>query len=134
MIKFLLKFSLLGLMAMAAAGTPLMLHAQEATATTTNATPKPAKQPSKRVIPFRGKLKAVDTSAKTVSVGNQTIQVTSETRITKMGKPATLEDGEVGENVTGACRKDAEGKLNAITLRFGPKMPEATSNTKTNTP
>ena len=129
MNKFMLKFALLGLLAVAVAGTPVALRAQD----TTNA-PAAAKKPSKRVIPFHGKLKAIDNTAKTISVGTETIQITSETKITKVGKPATLEDGTVGDNVAGAYRKDADGNLNAISLRFGPKVPAATSNTKTNTP
>jgi len=119
------KFSLLGLLAMAVAGTPVALHAQN--------TPTAEKKISKRPLPFHGKLKAIDNTAKTISVGNETIQITSETKISKYGKPATLADGVVGEEVGGSYRKDAEGKLNAIALRFGPRSAPG-SNTKTNTP
>jgi hypothetical protein len=129
MNKFVLKYSLLGMLAIAVAGTPVALRAQT---TATNA-PAAPKKPSKRLLPFHGKLKAVDNTAKTISVGKETIQITSETRITKTGKPATLEDAVVGGEVAGAYRKDAEGNLNALSLRIGPKLPAA-SNTKTNTP
>ena len=118
MIKSILKLSLLGLLAVAVMGTPVALHAQEAPA---------AKKPA-RPVPFHGKLKAIDNTAKTISVGEQTIQITSETKIIKSGKPATLADGAVGDEVAGAYRKNEEGKLDAMSLRFGPKpeaMPEA---------
>jgi len=61
-------------------------------------------------VPFHGKLKGVDPIAKTLSVGEMVIQITPETRISKAGKPATLEDGVVGEMVGGAYRKTGDGK------------------------
>jgi Cu/Ag efflux protein CusF len=131
---FTLKFSLLGLLAIAVAGTPAMLRAQ-----TTPATPAAPVLPAlpnkigKQPLPFRGKVKAVDNSAKTISLANETIQITSDTKILKLGKPATLADIAVGDNVAGSYKKEADGKLNAATLRIGPKPPAA-DNTKTNTP
>ncbi len=113
MMKSILKLTLLGLMAVAVSGTPTMLHAQDAT---TNAAPKKV-----RAIPFHGKLEAVDNTAKTITVGKTTINVTSDTKIMKSGKPATLADGTVGDDVAGSYRKDAEGKNNAVSLRFGAK-------------
>jgi hypothetical protein len=126
MNKSILKFGLLALLAVAMTGTPVMLRAQNAT---TNA---PAKKPS-RTIPFRGKLAAVDNSEKTITVGKETIQITSETRISKAGKPATFQDGAVGDEVAGSYKKDADGKLNALSLRFGPKV-VANSGSNTNKP
>ena len=126
MKKFTLKLSLFGLLAIAVAGTPIALHAQTAS---TNSVPK--KKPANRTLPFHGKLKAIDNTAKTITVGTETIQITSETKITKAGKPATLEDGTVGDEVAGAYHKDAEGKSDAVSLRFGPK-PTPDSGSKTN--
>jgi hypothetical protein len=128
MNKFILKLSLLGLLALAVAGAPVAGRAQT---TSTNAVPK--KKPANRSLPFHGKLKAIDSTAKTITVGTETIQITSETKIAKAGKPATLADGAVGDEVAGAYHKDAEGKLNAISLRFGPK-PVTESGSKTNAP
>lgn len=71
-------------------------------------------------LPARGKVVAVDKTAKTIKVGERTFHVTSETRIQKTGKPATLDDAVVGENV-GIFYKEEEGKLVALTLRFGPQ-------------
>lgn len=129
MNKFFLRLSLLSLLAVAVAGTPAILRAQNTTNTTSA-----AKAPSRRVTPFHGRLKAIDKTGMTVSIGNETFQITSATKITKGGKPATLEDGAVGDEASGSYRKDAEGKLNAVSLRFGPKPPTPASTTKTNTP
>jgi hypothetical protein len=132
MNKFI-KSGFIGLMAIAMVGTPVALHAQAAT----NAPAKKAsasKTPTTKTIPFRGNIKAIDNTAKTISIGNETIQVTSETKITKAGKPATLTDGAVGEPVAGAYHKEADGKLDAISVRFGPKPAAESSNTKTNKP
>ena len=71
--------------------------------------------------PFHGNLKAVDTTAKTITVGTLTLQITSDTKVTKDGKPATLSDAVVGEPVGGSYTKTADGKLNAVTVHFGVK-------------
>jgi hypothetical protein len=71
--------------------------------------------------PFHGKLAAVDQTAKTISVGKRTFQITSETKIKKDGKPATLQDGMVGEEVSGYIKPNDAGKLVATTVNFGPK-------------
>ncbi|HWD91226.1 MAG TPA: hypothetical protein VG938_02645 [Verrucomicrobiae bacterium] len=127
MNKRILKFSLLGLLAIVMAATPLTLRAQ-----TTNAVPK--KAPLHRLLPFRGTIKAVDNTAKTISVGTLTLQITSESKIIKTGKPATLQDAAAGDNVAGSYHKDPDGKMNVVSLRIGPKMPTAGSTTKTNAP
>ena len=122
----MVKVGLLGLLAMAVVTMPVQSHAQ------TNA-PAAEKKAGKRSTPFHGKLKAVDTKAKTISVGEQTIQVTSETKIFKAGKPATLADGVVGEDVSGSYRKGDDGKLTAGMVRFGPRPEKpgaATGDTK----
>jgi Cu/Ag efflux protein CusF len=127
MNKFILRAGFAGLLAVALAGTPLTLRAQ----TNTTAAPK-KKASANRVVPFHGKLKAIDNSAKTISIGNETIQITSETKITKLAKPAMLEDGAVGDEVAGSYRKDADGKWMAVSLRFGPKPPPEPDADKTN--
>jgi hypothetical protein len=83
---------------------------------------KPAdKAPAARAIPFRGKIAAVDKQAKTVKVGERTFQITSDTRIMKAGKAATLEDATVGEEVGGAYREGTDKKLNVVSLRIGAR-------------
>jgi hypothetical protein len=75
-------------------------------------------------IPFGGKITALDKQAKTVTLGKRVFHVTSETKIMKNEKPATLDDATVGEEVGGAYKQDAEKKMHLVSLRIGPK-PEA---------
>lgn len=127
-MKSLLKIGLLTLLATSLAGLPLHLQAQS--------TNKPAAKKSetgvkegKKAHPFHGKLAAVDKMAKTITVGKSTYQITSETKIMKAGKPATLSDGVVGEEVSGYVKPDDAGKLVASSLNFGPK-PDAKNSEK----
>lgn len=135
-MKKLVLSGFAGLLAIALVGTPVALRAQAST----NAPvveKKAAKKQTHNAIPFRGNVKAIDNNAKTLSVGKETFQITSETKIIKMGKPATLADGAVGDMVGGQYRKDADGKLTATSVRFGPKAPVEESNdakTKTDKP
>jgi hypothetical protein len=78
-------------------------------------------------LPFHGKVAAVDTTAMTITVGQLTINVTSDTKISKDGKPATLSDVTVGEKVNGSYKKDDAGKLNATTIRIGDKAANSDS-------
>lgn len=120
MTKSIVKLSLFGLLAVALTGMPVKIQAQN-----TNAPAAEKKSRKSGVTPFHGKLKTVDATAKTISVGETTIQITSETKIAKAGKPATLADGVVGEDVGGAYKKSEDGKLNAVSVRFGPKAEAA---------
>jgi hypothetical protein len=121
----LLKLGALGLLAAALAGSPAQLLAQTTnnpTATKkTTVTKKDAATKTKGAHPFRGKLAAMDKIAKTIKVGESVYQVTSATKITKDGKPATLEDGVVGEPVSGYVKPTEDGKMPATTLHFGAK-------------
>lgn len=80
--------------------------------------------------PFHGKLLAMDQIAKTITVGKRTFQITSDTRIKKGGKPATFADGVVGEPVSGYVKPAQEGKWIAVSVNFGPKVPETASGAK----
>jgi hypothetical protein len=121
----LLKLGALGLLAAALAGSPAQLLAQTTnnpTATKKAAvTKKDAATKSKAAHPFHGKLAAVDKIAKTIKVGESVYQITSATKITKDGKPATLEDGVVGDPVSGYIKPTEDGKMPATTVRFGAK-------------
>jgi hypothetical protein len=125
MIKSVLKIAALSLLAAALAGTPAQLLAQS---TNVPATDKKAsvakKEPAskkKGAHPFRGKLAAVDKVAKTIKVGESIYQITSTTKITKADKPATLEDGVVGDPVSGYVKPTDDGKMAATTVHFGAK-------------
>ena len=84
---------------------------------------KKAPNPNKP-LPFHGKLDAVDKQAKTLKVGERVFHITSETRIKKDEKPATLDDGVVGEPVRGSYHQTENGKLNAVSVSFGQKPAE----------
>jgi len=124
MMKSVFKRGAVSLLVAAIAGLPLQGLAQS-----TN--PPPAEKKSgaarkesaakKGAHPFHGKLAAVDKTAKTIKVGESVYLITSETKITKAGKPATLEDGVVGEPVSGYVKPASDGKMNATTVRFGAK-------------
>jgi hypothetical protein len=118
----ILKFSLITLLA-AAVAAPGQLRAQ-----TTNKpahTKKPAAEKTdstaKKAHPFHGKLAAVDKAAKTITLGKSTYYINSETKIKKADKPATLEDGVIGEDVGGYAKPGEGGKMFATTVTFGPK-------------
>lgn len=123
MIKSTLKSGLFCLLAAALVAGPATLNAQE---TNKHAEKKVTHEKVSKsgVIPFHGKLKAADKTAKTITIGETTVQITSDTKIQKNGKPATFDDAVVGESVGGAYKKSDDGKLNAVSLRIGAK-PEA---------
>jgi len=129
-MKNILKISLF---AAAIVAAPVLSRAQDTTtpaspvaapaapaAAPDQATPAPAK-PKKQGLVFRGTISTIDTNAMTLTVETRTFDITSDTKITKDGQPATLIDGVVGEPVSGAYKKGDDGKLNATTVRFGAK-------------
>ena len=125
MIKSVLKIAALGLLAAALAGTPAQLLAQSTNVPVTDKKAAVAKKEpatkKKAAHPFRGKLAAVDKVAKTIKVGESIYQITSATKITKADKPATLEDGVVGDPVSGYVKPTDDGKMAATTVHFGAK-------------
>jgi hypothetical protein len=134
MIKSILRIGALSLLAAAIAAAPTQLLAQS-----TNKPPAEKKsavakkEPAakkKAAHPFHGKLAEVDKVAKTIKVGESVYQITSETKITKEGKPATLEDGVVGEPVSGYVKPTEDGKMAATTMRFGAKAEAKVSEKK----
>jgi hypothetical protein len=125
MLKTILRFGGVTLLAAAIAGMPAQLLAQNASKASTEKKTAVAKKDSaaKKKVghPFHGKLAEVDKVAKTIKLGESVYQITSETKITKDGKPATLEDGVVGEIVSGYAKPTDDGKMAATSVRFGPK-------------
>jgi anti-sigma28 factor (negative regulator of flagellin synthesis) len=73
-----------------------------------------------RSLPFRGKITAIDKTAKTLTVGGRTFSITSETRVYVGDKAATLDDGKVDWSVTGSYKVD-DGKLIAQLVTFVSK-------------
>lgn len=124
MKKNILKIVVLSVVTAAIALGPAPGFAQEKkkddAASEKNDASKEGKKGKNGGLPARGKLTAVDKTAKTVKVGERTFHVTAETRIRKAGQTATLNDAVVGEEV-GVSYKEEAGKLMALTLRFGPR-------------
>jgi hypothetical protein len=149
MIKSMLKLGAFTLLLASLTGVPALLQAQ----TNVNAAPAPEKkaapekkpaagkkksadknkaaQKKPKTMPFDGTLTALDKVVKTITVGERTFQITSETRLYKGAKtPATLEEGVVGEPVRGSYEQGPEGKLLASSVYFGPKADAKSTGTK----
>ena len=136
MIKLIGKITLTILL-LSLAAAPLRASAQNMTSTnktkskSTNS--MTAAEAKAKPLPFKGKLGAVDNNAKTITLDEKTkrvFMITSETRLMKSGKPATLEDAVVGDEITGSYKKMADGKLSAVSVNFGPK-PSTPTGSKT---
>ena len=134
MIKSLLRIGAVSLLAAAIAGMPVQLLAQSTNKPATTKKSATAKKESsakkKAAHPFHGKLAAVDKVAKTIKIGESVYQITSETKITKNGKPATLDEGVVGEPVSGYAKPAEDDKMVATSVRFGGKADEKSAAKK----
>jgi hypothetical protein len=125
------QIAMFALVAAALIAAPAVVSAQDE---------KPAKKPqageagahskNPRGLPLHGKVAAVDTAAGAITIGQMTINVTSETKIMKEGKPATISDITVGENITGQYKKDDSGKLSASVIHIGGKADKGESKKK----
>ena len=130
----IVRLGIVGMLAAVLASLPVQSFSQSTnkpltqkkSADQTNETAQAEK--SSKGGPFHGKLAAVDKVSKTITVGKRTFQITSETKIKKSGKPATLNDGVVGETASGYVKPSAEGKLIATTVNFGPKAASDTTD------
>jgi hypothetical protein len=123
------KFYLAGGVCAASLAFCMPLNAQLTPATTASpaASPatSPAAKPATRPIPFRGKISAVDQTAKTFTLGgkegSRVFKVTDSTKIMKAGAPGTMADIVENEQARGSYFKQADGTLEAKTVRIGPK-------------
>jgi Ni/Co efflux regulator RcnB len=136
MKKMMLKITALSLFAAAMVAASASVRAQDtmstnapvvADQTSIQSTNAPVKHRKHDRLVFHGKLSAIDTNAMTLTVGERTFEITSETKITKDGQPATLSDGVVGEAVGGAYKKSADGTLTATSVHFGAKKKKPTN-------
>ena len=134
MIGSILRIGAVALLVAAIAGMPVQLLAQSTNKPAAEKKSAAAKKDStakkKAGHPFRGNLAAVDKAAKTIKLGESTYRITSETKITKAGKPASLEDGVIGEPVSGYVKPASDGKMTATTVHFGAKVAERGSEKK----
>ena len=121
------KFYLAGGVCAASLALCMPLNAQFSPATTASpaTSPSPAAKPATRPLPFHGKISAVDQSAKTFTVGgkqgSRVFKVTENTTITKAGAAATMTDIVENEQARGTYLKNADGTLEAKTVKIGPK-------------
>jgi len=114
------------------AGVPPTVRAAEAYKDKSTQAPKSENRPKQ--MPFRGKVRAIDKTAKTITLEGKekgrTFQITSGTKITKEGKPAVLDDVTVGESVRGVAKENATGKLEAVSLKVGTMAGNGKQNEK----
>jgi len=98
---------------------PAFSHGDDTAGATTQpaATQPTAAGPTK----FYGVITAIDTTANTFAISDQTYQITGETQMTKSDKTATLADAVVGEPARGSYTTDSSGKMNVTKVRFGKK-------------
>jgi len=111
------QIALFALVAAALIAAPAVIRAQDASATNNAA----ASAGKKHAAPVVGKVGAVDAKAMTLTVGTKTFTITSETKIKKDGKDATLSDLVVGERVAVIGKKDEAGNLTAVSIHAGKK-------------
>ncbi|MDE3067885.1 MAG: hypothetical protein KGJ60_10095 [Verrucomicrobiota bacterium] len=119
------KLATLGLLAAAILAVPAASRGAESTNAAATAGQSTRHKRAPGLVPFRGAVAAVDTNAMTLTIGKRTLDITSETRITKNGEPATLSDLAVGDAVGGAYKKTDDGKLQARTIHAGKKKAKA---------
>ena len=131
------KIALIGLIA-AGIAAPVLLRAQDTSTNAADTAMAPASpHKHKHGTPFRGTVDNLDTNAMTLTVGSRTFDITSKTKITSNGEPATLADGVLGEKVSGFYRTNEDGSFNATAVRFGAhkkKTDSGDSTTSTNAP
>jgi hypothetical protein len=126
----LAKVTCLAIVAASLVAWPAISRAEDST----NAPAAQTPAPKKHGLPFHGKVASVDPAAMTFTVGSTTVAITSTTKITKNGEPAVFADITAGEVVSGSYKKDADGKLNATTVRIGAKKKNADAPATTNAP
>ena len=112
---------------------PMLLNAQTTpkTSSSPSTSPKtaasPATSPAKqstRPVPFHGMISAVDQNAKTFTITgkkeSRVFKVTDKTSISKSGNAATMKDITENEEASGSYWKNADGTLEAKTVKLGP--------------
>ena len=129
MMTSISRFVVAGLLFALSLGTPFRTVADEKEKENSAEAPvksgAAAQEKKQSRFPFRGKVAAVDTAAKTITLAgkekNRTIHITAQTKIIKSDKAANLEDAAVGDQVAGQVSRTADGKEEALSLRIGPK-------------
>ena len=91
----------------------------------------------KKSVPYHGKISAVDQMAKTFSIAGKekarVFTITETTVILKDGKPGTMADLAVDEEVRGSYWKREDGSLEARSVKLGQKAETESKSTKKKT-
>jgi hypothetical protein len=119
MNQVMVRIAMIMLFAGALIAVPALSHGDD-----TGATTQPTTSPSATAsgpTKFYGTVTAVDTTANTFSISDQTYYVTGQTQMQKNGKAATLADAVVGEPARGTYTTDSSGKMSVTKVRFGKK-------------
>ena len=132
MKKNIYKIAVLSLFAAALVAMPALSHAEGTNAPASTNQVAPAKPKKHEGLVFRGTVSAIDVKAMTLTVETRTFAITSDTKIIKAGKTATLADGVVGEQVSGTYKKTDDGKLTATSIHFGAKKRDTSGTNVTN--
>jgi len=110
----------LPLTAQTMATTPSSPSASRATASPAASSGKLSTRP----IPFHGMILSVDRRAKTFAIAgkkmSRVFQLTEKTSITKGGNTANMQDIAENEEASGSYLKNADGTLEAKTVKLGP--------------
>ena len=127
-MKNLVKFTTLSLLTAALVAVPDWSRAQNAGP---NAPAAAATAAPKKSLPFKGTVATVDASAGVFTVGDLKLAVTSTSKITTNGVPATLADFKVGDSVSGAYKTAADGTKNVTTLKLAAAKKKTAAATTT---
>jgi Domain of unknown function (DUF5666) len=112
------QIALFAIVTVALVGAPAVIRAEDATAPAAGAAAAPAKKHGQAA---KGKISAVDATAMTLTVGEQTFTATADTKVSKSGKPATFADLAVGDSVSVSYKKGEADKLTATSITVGGK-------------
>ena len=121
-----------------APAVPVVPQTVPRTSSSPSVSPKTAASPagsaakqSTRPVPFHGMISAVDQNAKTFTISgkkqSRVFKVTGKTTITKGAAAATITDITENEEASGSYWKNADGTLEAKTVRLGPAGKAKTS-------
>ena len=80
-------------------------------------------KPKGLLVPYHGIISAVDKDAKTFTIEGRrephVLKIIDGTPITKDGEPATIDDINTDDEVSGSYLKDSDGTLLARTVKIG---------------
>lgn len=104
---------------------------------TATPSPTPASTAAARALPFHGMITEIDQTGKSFTIAgkqkSRMFRISERTVITKSGKTATLGDITENHEVSGSYWKNADGTLEAKTVKLDP-VEKAKTSTSSATP